>query len=255
MIARASPRRRHGRRTLMCSSQPRDTPRLSFSLGPDPRLDDARDLVAVPGDHPQARVELVLGVRRAGSRPRSSSRWPQWSGNASGLRLEDRPVLVGGDRPHLEARRGAAASGTRREVGSAHQEEVADGLEAAARQRATGAPLRRRRRRPGRRSAVTAGVRAAALGGAAQVLRRSSAAPMPCPRASGTTCPPISNIEPVRPRTPARPGPRRPLDHRSRRSRRPAAGSMSGRRRPCRPRRLAAVGIHGMSSWTGWPPR
>ncbi len=33
VIARARPRRRHGRRTLMCSSQTRLTPSRSFSSG------------------------------------------------------------------------------------------------------------------------------------------------------------------------------------------------------------------------------
>ena len=67
----------------MCSSQPRLRPSFSFSSGQTSVHDRARDLVAVPGDPPQARVEVRHREPAARSPPRSARAASQWSRNAS----------------------------------------------------------------------------------------------------------------------------------------------------------------------------
>ena len=104
MSALATPCRRHGRRTLMCSSQPRWTPSAWFSFGEYRREHDPGDLVTGPGDPPQARVE----VRRA-ERPGEVGVGPLAVAPvvSEGIRLgvEDPPVVRRIDRPDLEPRR------------------------------------------------------------------------------------------------------------------------------------------------------
>ncbi len=83
-------------------------------LGPDPVLDDAGDLVAIPGDDPQVGVELVAGVRRLERAGPSISRWPQWSRNASFSASKIVRQLVLGRPVGSRARRAGARRGRRR---------------------------------------------------------------------------------------------------------------------------------------------
>ena len=109
-------------------------------LGPDPRLHDARDLVAVPRDRPQPGVELSPRVHRGEEVVALLAMAPVVL-EGLGLGIEDRPVLVRGDRPQLEAVR-ERRIGDVIQVGDAHEEEVADGLEAGVRQDRSMADLR-----------------------------------------------------------------------------------------------------------------
>ena len=102
MIARASPRRRHGRRTLMCSSQPRLTPSRSFSSGQIQFW--TTPAISSPSQATTHRLGVELGPaegRRVGAlghlavTPVVAERLV--------LGVEDRPPLVLGDRPDLEA--------------------------------------------------------------------------------------------------------------------------------------------------------
>ena len=127
--ARASPRFRHGRRTLIFSSQPRWTPRRRFSSDQIQVLDHARHLVAVPGHDPQVGVGVRL-VERLAESLLAVIVGPQWSWNASCRRrrwLGAAPAARGASR----GRRGAGAAPPRR-GGRAHQEEVTDRLQARA---------------------------------------------------------------------------------------------------------------------------
>ena len=96
-------------------------------LRPDPVLDDACDLVAVPGDDPQARVELRGLI---GSPEVSIGHLAMAPVIAEGLvlGLEDRAPLVLGDGTDLEALRHGDVRDLV-EAGPEHQEEVADRLE------------------------------------------------------------------------------------------------------------------------------
>ena len=170
-IARASPRRRHGRRTLMCSSQPRFTPSRSFSSG-------QIHVWTTPATWSPSQAtthRLVSSSSRAWVVRKSSSVHSRCAPvvlERLGLRLEDRPVLVGRHRPDLEAV-GERQVRHRREVRPSHQEEVADRDEPAALQER---PVRRphpRRRTPGTPSRVPGRLERRALGGTAQVLRRA----------------------------------------------------------------------------------
>ncbi len=101
-------------------------------LRPDPVLDDTRDLVAVPGDDPQRRVELLECV--GAGRSRDSSLLARTPVVAEGLDLgvEHDPMLVVG-RGRVRAR----PAGERRDrLGqvATHEEEPAKGLEPFARE-------------------------------------------------------------------------------------------------------------------------
>ncbi len=100
--ALATPRPRQARRTDTWSSQPREMPRRRVLLGEDVVLHRAHDLVAVPGDAPQR------GVRLGAVEPRDEVRLlhlPVAPVVAERLVVggPDRPVLVLGDRPQLDA--------------------------------------------------------------------------------------------------------------------------------------------------------
>ena len=86
----------------MCSSQPRSTPSRVVLLGPDPVLDDARDLVAVPGDDPQVGVELGQRERRRVPCSRSSRDGPSGRGTPRS-RPRGSPADAPRDRPDLDA--------------------------------------------------------------------------------------------------------------------------------------------------------
>ena len=96
-------------------------------LGPDPVLDDARDLVAVPGDDPQVRVELRPRERARERRLGHLAVTPVVAERLV-LGLEDGPPLRLLDRPDLET---LGQRGIRDliQAVAAHQEEVAYRLE------------------------------------------------------------------------------------------------------------------------------
>ncbi len=126
MIARARPRRRQAPDTDPLEPAALDAEALVL-LGPDPVLDDAGDLVAVPGDDPQVRVQFGLAEGKADALLGISRR----PSGPEGLELgvQDPASVVLGDRPELEpvGQRGVRDVVERR---PAHHEAVAHRLEA-----------------------------------------------------------------------------------------------------------------------------
>src|SRR6185312_1072536 len=99
-------------------------------LGPDPGLDDTSDLVAIPGDHPEAGIELRTAVRQleilVGLLPRAPV-----VAERIALRVKDRAMLIGADRPDLQAV-GQGSVGDVVQGRAAHVEEPADRFESRA---------------------------------------------------------------------------------------------------------------------------
>ena len=126
-MARASPRRRHGRRTLMCSSQPRWTPSRSFSSGQiqfwtTPAIWSPSQATTHRSVSSSGRVNVLVNVRlgHLAVTPVVAERLV--------LGLEDGPPVRLLDRPDLEA---LGQRGIRDliQAVATHQEEVADRLE------------------------------------------------------------------------------------------------------------------------------
>ena len=128
--ARARPRRRHGRRTLMCSSQPRSTPSRSFSSGQIQFWTTPATSSPSQATDPQARCRAPCARRSTGTVASVISRWPQWSRKASFSASKIGRQWSSRRPAGARARRAAGHPGSAASQVAAHQEEVADRLEA-----------------------------------------------------------------------------------------------------------------------------
>ena len=105
-------------------------PERDVLLGIDPRLDDARDLVAVPGHDPQVRIQLLAAEREGEVAVGLLARAPVVAERLA-LGLEDGAMLIRRHRPELQSL-GQGCVGDIGQRRPAHAEEPADRVESLA---------------------------------------------------------------------------------------------------------------------------